>query len=102
VESNPRPATLASLRRNGVRSMLPAHSPVKVTFVSTRPGILHSRRILNHAKPSITAGRRHEKYIVEYRLFAFEYKYYIVSITFLIHYKNINLFWLQNAFQQPL
>jgi hypothetical protein len=29
---------------------------VKVTFVSTRPGILRSRRILNHAKPSITAG----------------------------------------------
>jgi hypothetical protein len=36
--------------------MLPAHSLVKVTFVSTRPGILRSRRILNHAKPSITAG----------------------------------------------
>jgi hypothetical protein len=29
---------------------------VKVTFVSTRPGIERSRRILNHAKPSITAG----------------------------------------------
>jgi hypothetical protein len=29
---------------------------VNVTFVSTRPGILRSRRILNHAKPSITAG----------------------------------------------
>jgi hypothetical protein len=29
---------------------------VKVTFVSTRPGILRSRRILNHAKPSITPG----------------------------------------------
>jgi hypothetical protein len=29
---------------------------VKVTFVSTRSGILRSRRILNHAKPSITAG----------------------------------------------
>jgi hypothetical protein len=29
---------------------------VKVTFVSTRPGILCSRWILNHAKPSITAG----------------------------------------------
>jgi hypothetical protein len=28
----------------------------KVTFISTRPGILRSRRILNHAKPSITAG----------------------------------------------
>jgi hypothetical protein len=48
--------------RNGVRwlySKLPAHSVanlVKVTFVSTRPGILRSRRILNHAKPSITAG----------------------------------------------
>jgi hypothetical protein len=25
-------------------------------MVSTRPGILRSRRILNHAKPSITAG----------------------------------------------
>jgi hypothetical protein len=37
-------------------SMLPAHSLVKVTFISTRPGILRSRRILNHAKPSITAG----------------------------------------------
>jgi hypothetical protein len=36
--------------------MLPAHSLVKVTFISTRPGILRSRRILNHAKPSITAG----------------------------------------------
>jgi hypothetical protein len=32
-----------------------------------------------------------EKCIFEYRLFAFEYKYYIVSITFLIHYKNIHL-----------
>jgi hypothetical protein len=29
-----------------------------------------------------------EKCIFEYRLFAFEYKYHIVSITFLIHYKN--------------
>jgi hypothetical protein len=29
---------------------------VKVTFGRTRPGILRSRRILNHAKPSITAG----------------------------------------------
>jgi hypothetical protein len=36
--------------------MLPTHSLVKVTFISTRPGILRSRRILNHAKPSITAG----------------------------------------------
>jgi hypothetical protein len=38
---------------------------VKVTFVSTRPGILRSRRILNHTKPSITAGGiRHEKFCV--------------------------------------
>jgi hypothetical protein len=34
----------------------PSEFLVKVTFVSTRPGILRSRRILNHAKPSITAG----------------------------------------------
>jgi hypothetical protein len=52
----------------------------------------HERKILE----------QREKFIFEYRLFAFEYKYYIVSITFLIHYKNIHLVCPQNAIQQPL
>jgi hypothetical protein len=45
-------------------SMLPAHSLVKVIFVSTRPGILRSWRILNHAKLSITTGGMKKKITV--------------------------------------
>jgi hypothetical protein len=45
-------------------SMLPAHSLVKIIFVSTRPGILRSWRILNHAKLSITTGGMKKKITV--------------------------------------
>jgi hypothetical protein len=51
VESNPR---VPAPKRSPFNAACPFSR--KVTFVSTRPGILRSRRILNHAKPSITAG----------------------------------------------
>jgi transposase len=58
--------------------------------------------LYSRTRHEIKRLEQQQKCIFEYRLFAFEYKYYIVSITFLIHYKNINLVCLQNAFQQPL
>jgi hypothetical protein len=58
--------------------------------------------LYSRTRHEIKRLEQQQKCIVEYRLFAFEYKYYIVSITFLIHYKNINLVCLQNVFQQPL
>jgi hypothetical protein len=60
AESNPRPRVPEPKR--SPFAIFNAACPfsgeflVKVTFVSTRPGILRSRRILNDAKPSITAG----------------------------------------------